>query len=285
MIPTTLSPNQASFLQSSKRQPKASLGGSFGKKTDHPISTQVKGGVAPSMACLSPQLDDINTSEYLHITSGQGPMECAWVATKVKEELEKDCTAKGVRFNWLELVPFREHSDLIKSALLKVKTHDVPKMKALLDQWVGRIQWKGKSQFRPEEKRQNWAIGISRVPIPDLSPMVEGPLNFEDKRQFRIERIRSSGPGGQKVNKTSSAIRITHLDSGIAFKVEDERSQHQNLAIAKQRITDVLTKPKDEGLEVLKAAQRQNTIQLRPGEALREYRGEDFELVSAPQSI
>lgn len=56
------------------------------------------------------------------------------------------------------------------------------------------------------------------------------------KKDFKIEYYRASGPGGQKVNKTSSACRITHIESGSVGQSQDERMQHINQKIAFGRL-------------------------------------------------
>jgi protein subunit release factor B len=57
------------------------------------------------------------------------------------------------------------------------------------------------------------------------------------KKDFDIEYFRASGPGGQNVNKTSSACRIRHKESNAEGQSSEERSQHQNLKIAFKRLT------------------------------------------------
>lgn len=122
------------------------------------------------------------------------------------------------------------------------------------------------SPFNSEGKRQTSfaAVDVS----PEISDTFEVELKDEDIRE---DVFRASGAGGQHVNKTSSAIRLTHLPSGIVVQCQNERSQHKNRATALKMLRARLARAEEERREAEDAAKYQSKAKTGFGSQIRNY--------------
>jgi peptide chain release factor 2 len=122
------------------------------------------------------------------------------------------------------------------------------------------------SPFNAEGKRQTSfaAVDVS----PEVSEQIEIRIRDEDVRE---DVFRASGAGGQHVNKTSSAIRLTHLPTNIVVQCQNERSQHKNRAIALKMLRARLARLEEEKREAEQAAKYDQMPKVGFGSQIRSY--------------
>lgn len=122
------------------------------------------------------------------------------------------------------------------------------------------------SPFNAEGKRQTSFAAV------DVSPEVSDSVDIEIRDSDIEEQVyRASGPGGQHVNKTSSAVRLTHLPSGIVVACQSERSQHQNRALAMKMLRARLARIEEEKREAEQAAKYSQMPKTGFGSQIRSY--------------
>jgi peptide chain release factor 2 len=106
----------------------------------------------------------------------------------------------------------------------------------------------------------------------DVAPLVEGDVDVEiDEGDIRVDTYRASGAGGQHVNKTDSAVRITHEPTGIVVQCQNERSQAQNKAVAMQLLKARLLELKEREREEELARERGEVKSAEWGSQIRSY--------------
>lgn len=122
------------------------------------------------------------------------------------------------------------------------------------------------SPYNAEGKRQTSfaAVDVS----PDIDDSIQVELRDEDIRE---DVFRSSGAGGQHVNKTSSAIRLTHIPTGTVVQCQNERSQHKNRAMALKMLRARLLQREEEKREQRMAEKYKNMAKVGFGSQIRNY--------------
>lgn len=199
----------------------------------------------------------------LHITAGKGPQECRWVVAQLARAFARE--AKGIGLE-CELLDGAE--DLSPSILLRIVGDGASPFAA---QRIGTNLWIGNSPFRPTHKRRNWFVGVALAPEPEtISDLREDDIEYQ--------AMRASGPGGQHVNKTDSAVRATHRPTGLVATAQEQRSQHANRKLARLKLAIMLDERRGQAKDDAPRSQWQVHQELERGNAVRAYTGSKFAL-------
>jgi peptide chain release factor 2 len=198
---------------------------------------------------------------FLDIQAGAGGTEAQdWAAT-LERMYTRYCEGKGYEVEVLEESPGEVAG--IKSATLKV-TGDYAYGRLRTETGVHRLV--RKSPFDANNRRHT--SFASAFVYPEVDETIEITVNPAD---LRIDTFRSSGAGGQHVNKTESAIRITHLPTNIVVQCQNDRSQHRNRAEAMSMLRAKLFEVEMRKRQEEKQAQEDQKSDVGWGHQIRSY--------------
>ena len=201
---------------------------------------------------------------WIQISSVRGPVECARAVVLFMQELTKELQDEGFKAGVIDTDP-DEEPETAKSVLISSNIHkDHPLLKTV----EGSVLWICKSPYRPTKRRKNWYI--------DVEVFHESEDVAFSEKDLRIETMRSSGAGGQHVNKVESAVRITHIPTGFSATAREERSQHQNKKLALTRLKRLIDSSNQSKNENTKKAMQKRHDSIERGNPVRVYQGPDF---------
>jgi peptide chain release factor 2 len=218
-------------------------------------------------ALLSGELD--NSDCYVEIHAGAGGTEAQDWAEMLLRMYSRWSDSRGFNVKYLEESAGDEAG--IKSVTIKVSGHNAY---GWLKTESGVHRLVRISPYDSASRRHTSFSSVWIYPVIDDSISVQ----IEDK-DLRVDTYRASGAGGQHVNKTNSAIRITHLPTGVVVQCQNDRSQHRNRATAldmlRARLYELEIRRKEEESNVIESAKSD----IGWGHQIRSYVLQPYQLV------
>jgi len=206
---------------------------------------------------------------YLEIHAGAGGTEAQDWAEMLLRMYARWCEAHEYKVVWLEESPGEEAG--VKSATLKISGHNAYgwlKTESGVHRLV-RISPYDSSARRHTSFSSAWVY-----------PVIDDTIDVEiEDKDLRVDTYRASGAGGQHVNKTDSAIRLTHLPTGIVVQCQNDRSQHKNRAQAMNMLKARLYEAELQRREDEAQAEHDAKTEIGWGHQIRSYVLQPYQMV------